>query len=250
MRDYNAVFCGEGSRRTIVLLTSQAFVPGWLFHSNPVDASGRRHTPPWKRTGLKRLCLLACLSSTVALGETWQPGTLTIEETRRLEAGDVLVTTAPARTGGGEISAVIDIAAPPRCLMAIMRDCESAPNFIEGLQSCRVLSRSADGGSDVREHVVKWLWFLSATRSVFRSEYEGASAIRFQRVSGDLRALDGSWDLLPVRDGRATRLFYRAHVDPGIPLPDAIVRSALEFALPKTLRALRTEGERRRDRCQ
>lgn len=215
-----------------------------------MDAIAHCRPSPSKRRSLVWLGLLACLMPMAALAQSWQTGTVSAEDGVRLEAGDVLIATVPSHTGGGDISAVIDISTPPSCLMATMRDCDSAANFIDGLQSCRILSRSADGASDVREHVVKWLWFLSATRSVFRSDYDGTSAIRFSRVSGDLRALEGRWDLQPLRDGHATRLFYQAHVDPGLPLPDAIVRTALEVTLPKTLRSLRAEGERRRDRCR
>lgn len=197
------------------------------------------------------VCLSMAFQAPIVHAETWKPETLSTADAKRLETGEVLVSVEPARSGsGGAIAAVIDIAIPPSCLMTTMRDCASAPKFIAGLESCRVLSQSPDGTTDVREHLVKWLWFLKATRSVFRSNYEGSTFIRFQRVDGDLRTLEGTWHLQAIAAGRKTRLFYEAHVDPGLQLPDAIVRAALELEVPKTLKALRSEGERRRDQCR
>lgn len=161
---------------------------------------------------------------------------------QRLSAGEALVSVTAAPGGGGDIDAVIDIPTSPAKLMALMRDCASAPTFIDGLKSCRVLSEDRVGQTDVREHIVKKFWFLPVTRSVFRSQYDGDRTIIFKRVDGDLRAMEGRWQLVPLHSGASTRVFYTARIDPGVSLPGALVRAAIEAEIPKTLKALRAQA--------
>ena len=172
------------------------------------------------------------------------PEDLTMDEIRRLAARDILVAVAPDSAGGGKIDAVIEIATSPSKLISLMRDCGRSPTFIEGLTSCGILSQSPEANSDVREHIVKKFWFVPETRSVFKSIYDGQRSITFHRVEGDLRTMEGQWLLEPLQGGVRTRLFYIAHIDPGVPLPSGIVRAAIEAELPRTLAALRLEATR------
>ena len=172
------------------------------------------------------------------------PEDLTVDEKRRLAAGEILVAVSPHSAGGGKIDAIVEIATPPGKLLSLMRDCGRSPTFIDGLTSCRVLSQSPEPNTDVREHIVKKFWFLPGTRSVFRSIYDGQRSITFHRVEGDLRTMEGQWLLEPLQNGTRTRLFYNAHIDPGAPLPSSIVRVAIEAKIPKALAALRLEATR------
>ena len=129
-----------------------------------------------------------------------------------------------------------------------MLDCERARRFFAGLEVCRVLQESPDKSWDIREHQVRWLWFLPMVRSVFRSDYVPVREINFRRVEGDLKQLEGQWRLEPIKNGTSTRLHYTARVDPGFPVPNSVVRASLESDIPKTLKALREEvagGKRR-----
>ena len=83
---------------------------------------------------------------------------------------------------------------------------------------------------------------LPAVRSVFRSRYIPFETIAFQRVEGDLAMMEGEWRLVPLKAGKETRLFYRARITPGWPVPDGLVRAAIEADVPKTLTALRREA--------
>ena len=161
----------------------------------------------------------------------------------KLEAGDAIVSVRPDPQGAtGLIEAAIDIAVPPQKLWAVMLDCERAKRFIASLTSCRILEQSADSRSDVREHIVQWIWPLPAVRSVFRSSYTPYERIAFERIEGDLALMQGEWRLEPLRGATATRLFYRARITPGWQLPDGLVRAAIETDVPKTLTALRREA--------
>ena len=164
------------------------------------------------------------------------------QQLRRLKAGEVLISVSPDPEGAtGLIEADIDIEAAPSTVWAIMLDCARSKRMAPSLKSCRVLSATPDGRSDVREHVVQWVWPLPPVRSVFRSDYIPFQRIAFQLVEGDLAYLQGSWTLEPLMQGTATRLSYRARITPGWPVPGPLVRSAIEADVPKTLLALRRE---------
>jgi Polyketide cyclase / dehydrase and lipid transport len=143
----------------------------------------------------------------------------------------------------GRIEAQIIIKAPAETVWLKMLDCAVSLRIVSGLKSCRVTDRDPGGSWDVREHVVSWSAILPSVRSVFRSEYGLYSSIRFSRVSGDLKKLEGSWRLLPSDGRRATLLRYNAIIDPGVPLPGALVRSAIESDVTRVLKALQAEAE-------
>lgn len=195
--------------------------------------------------GLARLqaialaCALGCPGAAGALE-------LSSDDVHRLKMREAVVRVAPDETGeaDGVIEAVIDVAAPPSAVWAVMLDCQRALAFVEGLRSCRVVERAADGTWDVREHKTKWLSFMPELRSVFKSSYVPERSIHFARVAGDLKFLEGDWLLEPLNGTTATRLKYSARVGMSLPLPGMLLRAALEEDVPARLKALRTEAER------
>ena len=166
------------------------------------------------------------------------------EPTRqKLKSGEILVEVIADPQGTEAlINAVLDIAAPPSRLWAVMLDCESSKRTIASLKSCRIVDKSPDGSCDVREHIIQWVWPLPSVRSVFRSCYQPFRSIQFHRTGGDLAGLTGEWRLEPLSQGRATRLFYQSRVSLGLPVPSSLVRAALNADIPKTLSALRREA--------
>jgi carbon monoxide dehydrogenase subunit G len=161
----------------------------------------------------------------------------------QLKAGEVVIDVRPDPQGAtGLIRAVIDIPAAPQRVWQVMTDCERSKRTIPSLKTCRVMEQAADGAFDVREHVVQWIWPLPSVRSVFRSDYQPFQRIAFRKIEGDLELLEGDWQLVALSGGAATRLTYRARITPGWPVPGAMVRSAIEADVPKTLAALRREA--------
>jgi Polyketide cyclase / dehydrase and lipid transport len=161
---------------------------------------------------------------------------------RRVGAGEIIVTVSAAPEGGGQVSAVLDVPTSKRRLWEVMLDCQRSVRIVENLKSCTVTSSDPSGHWDVREHVVAWGWFALTVRTVFRSDYAAYDSIRFSKVGGDLKSLRGAWRLEMVDGDRRTRLHYEAVVDPGVPVPGFIVRSAIEADARKTLSALRKEA--------
>ncbi|MEL6365507.1 MAG: SRPBCC family protein [Pseudomonadota bacterium] len=185
--------------------------------------------------------LAACVAAT---GSKARP--LTAAERADLAAGDIVVEVK-AENGPGaaaaDIFAAIDIAARPEDVWSVMIDCEKAKLFVTNLTSCEILSVAPDGSSDVREHVVRYSRLWKPTVNVFRSEYDLNAEIRFERVGGDLRILEGVWRLQPLADGEGTRLVYDARLAIGVPLPKIFVRRAARGDVPRILNAVKTAAE-------
>ena len=188
-------------------------------------------------------CLTAFLAAVSWVAPAAAGAAFDGQQLRRLEAGEVLISVSPDPDGAtGLIEAAIDIGAAPSTVWAIMLDCAHSKRISPLLKSCRVLSATPDGRSDVREHIIQWIWPLPPMRSVFRSDYIPFQQIAFQLVEGDLAFLKGSWTLEPLLQGTATRLLYRVRISPGWPIPGPLVRSAIEADVPRTLLALRREA--------
>ena len=139
---------------------------------------------------------------------------LDADELKRLNAGEPIVHVDSDDSGeaDGVIEAAMVVAAPPARVYDVMLDCTRAVKFLHALTGCRVLETSPDGLSDLREHRSKWISILPETVSIFRSQYVKNREIRFEKAGGDLKFLQGSWTLEPLKGGAATKLNYRVRV--------------------------------------
>lgn len=161
-----------------------------------------------------------------------------------LEQGRPFVAVTPGPDGSsGAILAAIDIAAPIEVIFATITDCALAPRMARNLKSCRLVDRDPAGRWEVREQVSK-AGFLPPVRSVFRSDYDRPRRIRFHRIGGDLRMLEGEWRLEPQPDGEV-RVVYECRVAAPFRIPGALARLALRADVPKALVALRRESQAR-----
>jgi Polyketide cyclase / dehydrase and lipid transport len=155
------------------------------------------------------------------------------------------VVSVTALSAGANVAASIRIDAAPATVWTIMLDCTKATRIVKGLERCTVLRRDPAGSWDVREHIVNWSAFLPNVRSEFRSDYVTNERISFRRTAGDLKTLNGSWQLVPLNGGVATKLVYTVEVDPGVPVPGSWVRDAAERDARAVLKALQREAEAR-----
>lgn len=159
----------------------------------------------------------------------------------RLQAGDIPIEAHADRQGRGTVKAAIDIAAPPAVVWRTILDCDRAARMTPGVKRCRVISRAPDGRSELREHLVKWGFFLPTLHSTSRVEYEPDRSIRFTCVGGDIRACEGSWTLEPIKGGTATRVTYQMWAAAPFAVPTAMLSGLMRRDVPDALRALRRE---------
>ena len=157
------------------------------------------------------------------------------------------VVRATALSAGASVAATIRIDASPAVVWSTMLDCKKATRIVAGLVRCTVVRSDPAGAWDVREHVVNWTALLPNVRSEFRSDYVTHSRISFRRTAGDLKTLNGSWQLIPLNDGKATQLNYAVEVDPGVPVPGSWMLGSAERDARAVLKALQREAEAGRD---
>jgi carbon monoxide dehydrogenase subunit G len=162
---------------------------------------------------------------------------------RRIESGDVALEAHTDPTGrGGQVRAMIDIAAPPQVIWATILDCERAARMTPSVKSCTVLSRGADGRMEMREHVVKWSFLLPPLHSTSRLTLDPYRRIVFRCEAGDIKDCEGQWLLEPLKDGKGTRVTYENRATAPFGLPNGMATMAMRRDVPAALRALRRES--------
>lgn len=182
----------------------------------------------------------AALSMALAMGVAGaaSAGTLPDEAPRVLKAGLPWISVTLDPDGeSARIHAAIDIPAAPERIWRTMTDCRYAARLVASVTQCRVLQQGA--GWDIREHVTRGNMLLPTLRNVFRSDYEPYRRIRFHRVDGDLKAMEGQWTLTALDSAGWTRVTYENRLAARILAPPAIVRAGLRKDTPKVLLNLR-----------
>jgi ribosome-associated toxin RatA of RatAB toxin-antitoxin module len=109
-------------------------------------------------------------------------------------------------------SSSAEIAAPLDRVWALVEDVEAAPEWQGGLKSMRAIERDGEGRptlceseSDAKVRTIK---------STVRFTYAGPTALRWRQEQGEMKSVDGSWQLEALGDGR-TRATYSLEVDLG-----------------------------------
>ena len=144
--------------------------------------------------------------------------------------------------GRGMVRASVDIAAPPAVVFRVILDCDRAARMSPGVKSCRVVSRAPDG-TEIREHTVKWGFFLPTMRSTSRVTLTPEREIHFTCIGGDIRACDGSWRLEPLDGGARTRVTYDMWATAPFAVPAGLISGMMRRDVPNSLKALRRECE-------
>ena len=138
------------------------------------------------------------------------------------------------------VERVVDVDAPPAVLMDVLTDFAAYPTFLDEPSEATV--RSSDGGSwevGFRVRVVRdFAYVLRLTKAT-------PTDLRWSLVEGPFRANEGGWALEPLAGGTSTRARYWVDLQMGMYVPNNIVRSLSERALPLTLEAFKREAEAR-----
>ena len=172
---------------------------------------------------------------------------LTEKEQEKLLEERSVVRVTRDREGGAAalVFGAVDIDAPPTTVWKIMLDCGLALDIVPGLKSCEVVEDSADGLWDIREHHVSFGAVFSDFVNIFRSDYIPNEEIQFQLIGGDLKTQEGVWRLEATgADQSMTRVYYRARLAIGKPVPRFLIRRTIRKDMPRIFRALKETAER------
>ncbi|HEY9870514.1 MAG TPA: SRPBCC family protein [Candidatus Obscuribacterales bacterium] len=82
-------------------------------------------------------------------------------------------------------------------------------------------------------------WLIPSVTYVVESKYLPCGRIEFKRLSGVPRDFKGYWQAKPVAGGTRTEVTYCLYVDPGIPVPQWIMREGVKVELPRVLSGLK-----------
>jgi carbon monoxide dehydrogenase subunit G len=144
---------------------------------------------------------------------------------------------------GGSASEEID--APMEAVWAIVEDVLTAPDWQGGLDSMTALERDDEGRPTLveTENDIK----VRRIKTQVRFRYEPPTRLSWTQEKGDLKSVEGAWELEDLGNGR-TRATYRLDSDPGRMLGmlirgpvEAATRSMLVNARPGELKK-RVEG--------
>ena len=149
-----------------------------------------------------------------------------------------------AHGASGDVRASIEIAAPIARVWAVLVDCSGVPKLMVNVRSCRVLDHDAGGRWDIREQVTN-ASLLPAVRTVLRSDYDYPRSVRFHRIDGDFKVLEGEWRRESLDGGARTRVSYESRMTAPFAAPGFVVRGVLRKDLPRTLINLRQASESR-----
>lgn len=105
-----------------------------------------------------------------------------------------------------------DIDAPVERVWELIEDVESAPQWQGGLVSMRALERDSEGRATLCESESDAK--VRTVKTVIRFAYDGPTRLSWTQEKGDVKALEGSWELEDLGDGR-TEATYALEVDPG-----------------------------------
>ncbi len=110
----------------------------------------------------------------------------------------------------GSSSAEID--APLQEVWALVEDVEKAPDWQGGLKDLEALERDDEGRATLCESETDAK--IRSVKSIVRFDYQPPTTLRWEQVKGELKSVDGTWELEDLGDNR-TRATYWLEVDLG-----------------------------------
>lgn len=144
--------------------------------------------------------------------------------------------------GESEINVVgsIEISADVFTVWNTLTNYREAPLYWANMISCRLVGEQK--GTKFVQHVVKASDHVTFKYTVSLQEYK-PFLIEWQRYSGSLETIKGSWRLTP--SGNGTIATYKVHLDGGPLLPSWLLSSQIKGYLPLTLKSLKNLIEKK-----
>lgn len=126
-------------------------------------------------------------------------------------------------------------------MWALVEDVEAAPEWQGGLKALRALERDGDGRAVLCESETDAK--VRTVKSTVRFEYGPPNKLRWRQLQGDLKSVEGSWQLEDLGSDR-TRATYWIEVDLGRVL-GTLIRGPVVDVLRQVLAGARA-GELKR----
>lgn len=154
-----------------------------------------------------------------------------------------LRVNASSTLGVITINAEMLVPADADTAWAVLTDYNNLSHFIPEMVSSRIIVIPGQPKRLEQRGDSGLLSFFSPEFIVFQLEETPNERIRFKRVAGDLRSMQGEWRIVGV--GNPVMVFYRARIVPKVPLPPLLGTTIIENDVEEKLAAIRREIARR-----
>lgn len=153
----------------------------------------------------------------------------------KLKNGRILVLDSKSDKPGGTVRVQAMAQVPAQAVWDVIVSCEKTFSFVEGLQSCDVIEDS--GERALLHQVTKQGWPAPTLDFIYESLREPYRHIRFRLVQGNLKAMEGSWQLIKTPDGLL--MDYEIRIKPEVAAPDFLVSRSLRKSSPDMIACIR-----------
>ena len=185
--------------------------------------------------------ILCCLSlSQVCAGELSQDWTAH-------SAQDVVIETVRTTDNVPGVKASFCVRSTPERIWSVLTGYNDFPRIYKGIKKASVLMRN-NLGAEVRYlYSINILGIFNKELSVVLNDQYSPSHRRivWERVSGDLERLEGSWDIVDTQRDGIYLLVYRSYVKASWYVPERLVRSRVMNEIKDMVHAIRTWVERK-----
>jgi hypothetical protein len=122
-------------------------------------------------------------------------------------------------SGNVDILAFIDVPADLAAAWQVLTDYNRLAEFVPDMHASRIVSKPGEPIQVYQRGKKSWLLVDIPMELVFRMDETPSSSIRFRMLSGNIRGMQGEWQLSPF--GQGVRIKYVAHMKPGLLAPRA-----------------------------
>ncbi len=137
--------------------------------------------------------------------------------------------------------------APPSAVWDLVSHCTDYVRNMPRIAASKELSRSGDESSEftavcevTADVPFPFSDLTSVSRATMTVDAQNGSYMRvWELIRGDYEVNEGSWRLVAVEGGAKTKVTYRIHAKPKLPLPKSLIESSQRTALPQVIQRLR-----------
>ena len=166
----------------------------------------------------KRMVLLLCVDVfAIFLSSAQLPGDIM----QRLSEGEVIVEAIEDNSGLPGARAMFQMEGNRSQIWAMLNDYASFQQMYDDIDSLRILKEDEKGATlEIWYYTVIGKYHYVLQRSYEIPEYK----LSWERVSGDLKVINGGWEILDAFDGKNKILKFESYVKTGGLIPPKLVR--------------------------
>ena len=189
--------------------------------------------------GLILVASIAMAASGPDVSDELPPVAPTEDEMARLKQGDLLIETVQSDSGQGAARLRALMHSPASTVWDVIRSCELAAVYVDGLEYCEVLEGRPDYSKT--HQIVDKGWSSPRVDYIFEATLEPHRSMVFKLVEGNLKKMQGYWYLEETPDGLLVT--HQLSVRPQFPAPRWLVKRFLTRGTADLLACIRRLAE-------